>query len=386
MSLLSLVLMVRDEALTIQKTLASAKPFVDTWLVLDTGSVDGTQALVRREMAGVFGTLVEEPFVSVKGLDRRTIDYAETRNRALDLVEVHSTRFSIFLSGDETLEGGDVLRSFLDAKRDAEDGAYCVELWSSTQRWFYPRVLRTGAGWRYARAIHERPRGPQGESGGPVIPGVRIRHEVSDATRRAKRIREVDLPVLDAIVRDETLPVSERADAMFHLAQAHEAVGDENRRTLGGPWISHKMQAMAFYRRFSEVERKDRLKCAYAEFRYLNLAESTGIYRGAELLSRLAPLAHKAPEIPEIRYALAVACASRDARRGLEEALHAAETARTMREKPSVHVPLDSRVEWLALRIAAACAHALGDRDQSRDLAQRGVRVGPREAFTEFLV
>ena len=96
-------MIVKNEALRIGTVLASYRPYIDAWTILDTGSTDGTQDLIRRELGGIPGNLHEEPFV----------DFATSRNRALDL---HGDRtvFSIMPNGD-VLQGGDELRNFLAA-------------------------------------------------------------------------------------------------------------------------------------------------------------------------------------------------------------------------------------------------------------------------------
>ena len=52
---LGLVMIVKDEAQSINVTLASARPHVDYWTMIDTGSTDGTQAMVKEAMLGVPG-------------------------------------------------------------------------------------------------------------------------------------------------------------------------------------------------------------------------------------------------------------------------------------------------------------------------------------------
>lgn len=73
--LLTLCMIVKDEAHGIAKTLASAKPWIDRWCILDTGSTDGTPEIVRRELAGVTGNLAFDGFT----------DFATTRNQLLGL-------------------------------------------------------------------------------------------------------------------------------------------------------------------------------------------------------------------------------------------------------------------------------------------------------------
>src|SRR6185369_12483437 len=152
--LLSLGMMVKDEAANLRKTLDSCAPFIDRFTILDTGSTDGTQDVVRewQGSCGLPGLLIEEPFV----------DFATSRNRVLELEasamnipnawspsNASSAVFLLMLSGDETLVDGGALRSYLAQRADASHGGYCVLMHSGRGLFPSTRVLRIDAGWRY---------------------------------------------------------------------------------------------------------------------------------------------------------------------------------------------------------------------------------------------
>src|ERR1700751_1026398 len=59
--LLGLVMIIRNEAPHFSEFIATYRAYIDAWTILDTGSVDGTQDMIRRELAGIPGTLYEEP-------------------------------------------------------------------------------------------------------------------------------------------------------------------------------------------------------------------------------------------------------------------------------------------------------------------------------------
>ena len=46
-----LSMIVKDEAPVIERCLRSVKPWIDHWVIVDTGSSDGTQAMIRKFMA-----------------------------------------------------------------------------------------------------------------------------------------------------------------------------------------------------------------------------------------------------------------------------------------------------------------------------------------------
>lgn len=382
--LVAFAAIVKDEAANFRKTLESVVGVVDLVVVLDTGSTDGTQDVVRafaKDHLDLPTYLYEEPFV----------DFSVSRNRALETAEAFHPVFTLMLSGDEVLteESRKPLRAWFERAGDIDTdvGAYCVEMMSGTQTWPFPRVLRVGGGWRYEDDVHETPQGPNGELVDPdhtTILGVRVIHAASDPERRAKRAREYDLPRLEKRVADKTASLDKRAQAIWFLAQTYEALADVEPREPGGEWLSLKMQAMALYWRRGELG-FDPVKSHYAIFRYLNVAESIGFYNDRELVNRLEPLVHLEPRQPEIRYMLAAHASKIDARKGAYLALEAAKVAREARERPT-HMPTDVRCEWLSLRIAAECAKVLGSAGRAREAALRALEVGgPREVFAEYL-
>jgi hypothetical protein len=385
--LLVLVMIVKDEAHTIFKTLKSVEDIADAAVVLDTGSTDGTPTVVnglRLASNRPMITLAEQAFV----------DFATARNYALSIqAHVAPATFALSLSADEVLieTTPGALRAFLDKHQDSPDGAYCIEMRSETSRWRYPRVLRTDAGWRYQGEVHEVPVGPKGETSGPLIPGVYILHSASDPERRAKRIREYDLPKLIKMVEDDSKTLPERAQSIFHLGSTYAQLAAAAPVIPGGIRLSHQMAAMACFWRYAELAEDKNIasydpdKAYYAMALYFNLAEKIGMFSSDELERRLKHFAELAPRIPEMHYLLAAHAAQLDARRGLFFAENAARVAAKIKAAP-IHVPTDERLEWLSYRLAAACAQQLGNKKRAREHAQRAVELGaPRESVKDFL-
>lgn len=413
--LLALCMIVKDEASNIVRTLESCADVVDSFCILDTGSTDGTKDIIRDwkstgRCADLDSTISgDSKKQGVSMLQSGPfVDFANARNRACAFAvdSSDSPIFALSLSGDETLFGGDALRAFLEERKETPDGvvngasldgAYCIEMRSGTSRWFYPRILRIGAGWKYKGAVHEVPIGPNEETKGPIVPGCYIVHTASDPDRRAARVRDLDIPILEKIVLNEEYSLEERANSIWFLAQSHETVADVfYKKEPGSAWVSHKMMAMSLYRRRAEIEGNLALnhgddiaqvedKATYSLFRYYNIAEQLNLYTSDELLTRLEVLAELNPRLPEVRYMIAVHASQTDARKGLFLAELAARVASEAKNSLS-HLPVDNRIEWLSFRIAAACAKTLNKPiDYIKRLAEKGLAAGgPMEAFAEY--
>jgi len=220
--LLGLVMIVKNEARRAASVLASYRPYIDSWTILDTGSTDGTQDLIRGELAGIPGMLHEEPFV----------DFATSRNRALELHGT-ATVFSIMPNGD-ALQGGDALRTFLEAHIQDRAGAYRVRI--APGHYYHPLVMRCGAGWHYKWRTHEC---AMGSNLGPQIPDVMVLRDRGNRTTDEWRQRwQRDLILLEQDRTDD--PNDPRP--YFYLGQTHECLGQyaealpffEQRATMGG--------------------------------------------------------------------------------------------------------------------------------------------------------
>jgi glycosyltransferase involved in cell wall biosynthesis len=245
--LLVLTMIVKDEERTIARTLESVKPFVDRWLILDTGSTDRTKEVVRAAFGDKPGELAEAPFV----------DFATTRNHALDLCDGQAA-FVLWLDADDQLQGGAELRAFLEkerGKRDPDREAYYVRVTAGVT-FDSARVLRSGTGWRFRGVVHEvltkEGRPPPSQR----IPGPHILHEPdARAAERSRRRWERDLGLLGgALERD---PSDTRAAfylglTYFWLGRWEEAMKALDRRAEMGGWIEEVFQARLHQARAAE--------------------------------------------------------------------------------------------------------------------------------------
>jgi tetratricopeptide (TPR) repeat protein len=339
--LLGLVMIVRNEALRIAPVLAAFRPHIDAWTILDTGSTDGTPALIRQELARIPGTLHEEPFV----------DFATSRNRALELHGL-TTIFTIMPNGDE-LSGGEALRSFLEQRRHDHAGAYRVRI--SPGHYYHPFVMRTGRGWHYEGRTHECAVGPDTGDTIPDVALLRDRGNRTDAEWRARWARDLDL--LNRDLADD--PHAPRPH--FYLGQTHECLGQH-------------AQALAFYEKraemggyFDEVfeaklriaKMKEKLNQPWAEIQQAYLEAYAHDPRRAEPLHAIAAHWHT-KEQHNIARVFAVAAAELP--------------------KPPTDLFLDEEIyNWRAADLAAISSFYAGRKSEARVFAKAAVSQQPND-------
>jgi tetratricopeptide (TPR) repeat protein len=85
-------MIIKNEAHVIRRCLQSVLPFIDRWVIVDTGSTDGSQGLVGELMRSKPGELHERPWKS----------FGHNRNEALQLAAPGSD-YLFFIDADETL-------------------------------------------------------------------------------------------------------------------------------------------------------------------------------------------------------------------------------------------------------------------------------------------
>ena len=184
--LLMLVMILKDEAATIEKTLKSVKPFIDRWSILDTGSTDNTKAVVRAALAGVPGELHAGSF----------IDFATTRNKSFDLAG-QAAEWIMYLDADDELQNATGLRSFLETLPPADEAVF---LNVRVPGAFFPstRIVRSSAGWKFYGVVHEVLCSPSGIIPTRTVPDAVIDHrDGPDGGARTRKRWERDVDLLE---------------------------------------------------------------------------------------------------------------------------------------------------------------------------------------------
>jgi tetratricopeptide (TPR) repeat protein len=131
--------MVKNEAHVVERALRSAKPLVDAWLVVDTGSTDGTRTVVERAMEGLPGKVVDRPWKNF-GANR-----TETLELARELGD-----YALVLDADDTFDYPDGARW-----PELDLPGYLLTVRDAGVNYHRLHLLRLDADWRYVGVVHE---------------------------------------------------------------------------------------------------------------------------------------------------------------------------------------------------------------------------------------
>ena len=278
-----LVMIVKDEAHVVCEALASILPHITDFVVVDTGSTDGTQETIRAFFAarGIAGHLFE----------RAWRDFGWNRTEAVALAREHSTSDYLWMfDADDVIEGHPGI-----ARLTAD--AYHVRLGPDTEYWRL-QIFRRSLAWRYVGVLHEYP-----VCDAPLPRLGRIEGDYQILSRRlGSRSRDPRKYERDAAVLEEALgrePENTRhafylAQSWFDAGQFDKALQAYLQRADMGGW-----QEEAFYSRYRAAGCLERLGRPFEEVRAAYEACFREHPHRAEPLVRAATLARRADRFPE---------------------------------------------------------------------------------------
>ncbi len=198
-----LVMIVRNEVATLPRLASSLAGRIDHWTIVDTGSTDGTPQLAEELFSDVAGEVILDEW---RG-------FGPSRNVALEAAEPY-TDWLLTIDADETIHG-DVTVDGVASEIDAVE----VEQHYGNLRYWLPRLIRSGRGWRWQRRAHEylsldnRPARTVKNS------TAWVHHHADGGSRADKFEREIALLSLDW----EDTPDDPRT--AFYLARSFDDLG-----------------------------------------------------------------------------------------------------------------------------------------------------------------
>ena len=220
-----LCMIVKDEAAVLERSLSGVRKLIDSWVICDTGSSDGTPELVARLLSGVPGRLHRSEWR----------DFGYNRSELMKLARGGGD-YLLLLDADMTITFDRTRAGGLSAD------AYLARHATSAEYWI-PRLVRGDRAWRYMGRTHESLVVSDTDKI-QKLDCLVIHHHVDGSSRAEKFDRDLNLLTED--LREDP----ENARTVFYLAQTHRDAGNSevaidlyDRRARMGGWDEEVFQA-----------------------------------------------------------------------------------------------------------------------------------------------
>jgi len=216
-------MIVKDESQVIERCLSSVKGLIDYWVIVDTGSTDGTQKKIKEMMKDIPGELYERPW----------INFEHNRNEAIALAKGKGD-YLLFIDADEQLIfNNDFSLPALDAD------LYLIPIKERASHVLRACLVNTRLDWKYVGVLHESVICPEAKTS-VELKGVIISAEAIDG----HRTQDPDKNKKDAKILEEALlKEPDNSRYRFYLAQAYwndrdytKALENFNKSALMGGW------------------------------------------------------------------------------------------------------------------------------------------------------
>ena len=197
-------MIVKDEKPVITRCLASVKPIIDYWVIVDTGSTDGTQDVIKEFMKDIPGELHERPWKN----------FEHNRNEALALGK-DKADYILIMDADDRLEyEPDFILPPLTC------GAYRFDIKYGNTSYQRYQLIHTALPWKWVGVLHEVLTCDAPHSAQPML-GMKYVVSTDGARSRDPKKFVKDAEVLEMALEKE--PNNTRY--MFYLAQSYRDAG-----------------------------------------------------------------------------------------------------------------------------------------------------------------
>ena len=239
MSRVGLVMIVKDEEAVIERALQSAKPFISTYVIVDTGSTDRTKEIIQRVFSDISGKILDRPWVS----------FGHNRSEALALCDGHMD-WMIMMDADDSLAGAVPSTDIWTSDANKNFDGFMIRLKHGTLEHQRTQIFRTGIGWAYEGVVHEY---PICKSKGVATVGI-LPAETYMITRcEGARSKDPEKYLKDAHLLETALlqnPTDHRT--LFYLAQSYRDAGQreparryyQRNLELSGGWDQERYMTM----------------------------------------------------------------------------------------------------------------------------------------------
>jgi glycosyltransferase involved in cell wall biosynthesis len=208
-------MIVRDEAEVIEECLASVKPLIDYWVIVDTGSSDDTRDVIEKTMATIPGELHQ----------RSWVNFAHNRNEALELAK-NKGDYVLLIDADEVLQYS---KDFVLPPLE-KDLYYIIVRQIGAADIKRNGLINNHLQWSWHGVIHEFIACPDVKTA-EVLPGITNicnshRKGLSGRSRESERVKYLrDAEILERALQEEP----DNSRYAYYLGVSYTAAGELDR-------------------------------------------------------------------------------------------------------------------------------------------------------------
>lgn len=240
-------MIVKNEVRVIERCLESVKPLIDTWVIVDTGSTDGTQERIRSCLAGIPGELYERPWKN----------FGYNRTEAVKLAR-NKADYILFMDADDLLDYPEGYQF-----PPLTEGNY--QMWRGVEGYSYlkPQLARGDLPWKWVGVTHEYLACDEPHTTA-LLEGVRYRSGDGGASSYDPEKFWKNIRLLEEGLKQE--PLNNRY--AFYLAESYRDAGEPERAIecyLKHNQLPRTWDEEAFWSLFQIAKLREKLGASYEE-------------------------------------------------------------------------------------------------------------------------
>jgi len=218
-----LAMIVKNEIHNMRRCLESVKDTIDSWVICDTGSTDGTQQFIKDLMAewDIPGELHERPW----------IDFATNRTESLKLARDKGD-YTLVMDADDYLE----IKGDKNVLKNLKFDQYHLKIIHGGLEYSRVQVVNNAYEWKYVGVLHEYLDGPKDVKMFPavVLHNVIIHASASDTRNGFSGQKKYisDALILEKALLSDTIDDGLKSRYTFYLAQSYRDAGMHERSLI----------------------------------------------------------------------------------------------------------------------------------------------------------